>query len=275
MNKCYTVTFGDVAENHVGMQQIGVLATNGYLPEQLYHLYEQLSEFELECKIINLSDHLPKDLVKQSAKDLVKQSAKDLVKQSAKDLVKDALVLVIRRGVQYILQTEDTKLIMDEHDELPMDKKALMNGKVVNKQARYNLCFSEEDQEPNYELGRGRIISYERVSLTNRIREQIAIWTEDTLLNGEANYYYNIKKCGIGYHGDSERRKVFAFRMGASMPLYFQWYLYSNPIGEKIKIELDDGDMYVMSQDAVGHDWKNRIIPTLRHATGCDKYTNH
>ena len=266
MNKCYTVTFGDVAENHVGMQQIGVLATNGYLPEQLYHLYEQLSELGLECEIINLSDNLPKDLVKHGAKDLVKPGAKDLVKQGA-------FVLVIRRGVQYILQTEDTKLIMDEHDELPMDKKALMNGKVVNKQARYNLCFSEEDQEPNYELGRGRIISYERVSLTNRIREQIAIWTEDTLLNGEANYYYNIRKCGIGYHGDAERRKVFAFRMGASMPLYFQWYLYSNPIGEKIKIELDDGDMYVMSEDAVGHDWKNRTIPTLRHATGCDKYT--
>jgi len=162
---------------------------------------------------------------------------------------------------------------MDEHDALPMDKKALMNGKVVNKQARYNLCFSEEDQEPNYELGKGRIISYGQVPLTNRIREQISIWTEDALLNGEANYYYNIRKCGIGYHGDAERRKVFAFRMGASMPLYFQWYLYSNPIGEKIKIELDDGDMYVMSEDAVGHDWKNRTIPTLRHATGCDKYT--
>ena len=45
-----------------------------------------------------------------------------------------------------------------------------------------------------------------------------------THLKGEANYYYDIAKCGIGYHGDSERRKVVAVRLGAALPLYFQWY---------------------------------------------------
>jgi hypothetical protein len=30
--------------------------------------------------------------------------------------------------------------------------------------------------------------------------------------------------------------------------------------------------MYVMSEKAVGFDWKKRIVPTLRHAAGCDKY---
>ena len=29
------------------------------------------------------------------------------------------------------------------------------------------------------------------------------------MLNGEANYYYDISKCGIGYHGDGERRNSF------------------------------------------------------------------
>jgi len=30
--------------------------------------------------------------------------------------------------------------------------------------------------------------------------------------------------------------------------------------------------MYVMSEKAVGTDWKEKKIYTLRHATGCEKY---
>lgn len=30
--------------------------------------------------------------------------------------------------------------------------------------------------------------------------------------------------------------------------------------------------MYIMSEKAVGYDWKKRKIPTLRHAAGADKY---
>ena len=91
-------------------------------------------------------------------------------------------------------------------------------------------------------------------------------------VNGEANYY-DISKCGIGFHGDGERKKVVAMRMGASMPLYYQWFQRSKPIGKRVKIDLYDGDMYVMSEKAVGFDWLKKIIPTLRHATGCDKFT--
>ena len=42
---------------------------------------------------------------------------------------------------------------------------------------------------------------------------------------GEGNYYYDIKKCGIGFHGDAERRKVVGIRLGDSIPLHFQWFL--------------------------------------------------
>jgi hypothetical protein len=131
------------------------------------------------------------------------------------------------------------------------------------------------DQEPDYETGKGRIVSYTHLPHTQRIRETIAMWTEDELLKGEANYYYDLSKCGIGYHGDGERRKVFAVRFGASeqAPLYYQWFQDSTPIGARMKLILGDGDMYVMSEKAVGFDWLKKKIPTLRHATGCDKFT--
>ena len=30
-------------------------------------------------------------------------------------------------------------------------------------------------------------------------------------LVAEANYYYDLEKCGIGYHGDAERRIVVTY----------------------------------------------------------------
>lgn len=249
MSKVYTVTFGDVAENHARMQKIGTLAENGYSVQQVTALHQKLSAEGLQCELVDLSS-----------------------RWVGEGVVEEACVLVIRRGVQFILGEKDTSSLMHEHDGLTMDKHALMRGRVVNKHARWNLCFAEEDQEPVYEDGKGRIVAYKHIPLTQRVREKVAEWMEEGLLNGEANYYYDISKCGIGFHGDAERRKVVAMRMGASMPLYYQWYQRSAPVGERVKIELHDGDMYVMSEKSVGFDWMKKIKGTLRHATGCDKF---
>ena len=251
LKRVYTVTFGDVAENHVRMQKIGVLATSGYSVEKVAALGQKLTEEGLTCETVDLSNHW-----------------------LGEGIVEKATVLVIRRGVQHIIKNENTKALMREHDELAKDKKALMRGKVVNKHARWNLCFAEEDQEPDYEEGKGRIVAYKHIPLTQLVRERVSEWMEEGLLNGEANYYYDISKCGIGFHGDAERRKVVAMRMGESMPLYFQWFQHSQPVGDKVKIDLNDGDMYIMSGKSVGFDWLKKNTPTLRHATGCSKFTS-
>lgn len=247
-----TITFGDVAENHARMQKIGKLHEHGYSVGQLHKLSDKLGEMGVKTEYINLNE-----------------------KWQGEGVAEEAGVLVIRKGVQFILNTSDTIALNAEHKELVVDKKALMRGRVVNKHARWNLCFDDEDQEPTYEEGKGRIVAYKHIPLTQKIRETIASWTEDELLKAEANYYYDLKKCGIGYHGDGERRKVFAMRIGNSeeLPLYFQWFQKSKPIGERIQIILEDGDMYVMSEKAVGTDWLKKNKATLRHATGADKYT--
>lgn len=56
------------------------------------------------------------------------------------------------------------------------------------------------------------------------------------------------------------------------MPLKFQWYFESRPVGDMINIDLECGDVYVMSEVAVGTDWGSKQPPTLRHATGADKH---
>ena len=88
----------------------------------------------------------------------------------------------------------------------------------------------------------------------------------------EGNKYNNKKKCGIGYHGDTERRKVIAIRLGASMPMCWQWFHRHKPIGESYKFILNAGDLYIMSEKAVGYDWKKSSEYTLRHSAGAEKY---
>ena len=246
--KTYTITFGDVAENHAKMQKIGSLHESGYSIEKLEEVQKKLNGLGLTTELIDLNVGFGEEFEKGK-------------------------VLVIRRGGQFILGEEDFNGMMGENDELCHDKMALMRGKVVNKIARHNLCFADDDQEPDYTDGKGRIVSWGRVRRISRIREVISEWTDDVLLNGEANYYYDISKCGIGFHGDGERKKVFAIRMGETLPLYFQWFQQSSPVGPHFEIVLNDGDMYIMSEKAVGFDWLKKIKPTLRHATGCQKYT--
>ena len=240
--KVYTITYGDVAENHARMQKIGTLHERGYSMELLEKVAEKLRHEGLDVDMVRLDTE-----------------------------GEAAGVLVIRKGVQHILGT--TKELIEENDRLDKDKKAFMRGRVVNKHARWNLCFGDEDQEPAYEDGRGRIVAWHHIPLMQRIRSKIAEWTEDVELHAEANYYYDISKCGIGYHGDGERRKVFAMRMGESMPIYFKWFKNSEAISEPIEIMLNDGDMYMMSEKAVGYDWLKKKVATLRHATGCKKFT--
>jgi hypothetical protein len=247
LNKVYTITFGDVAENHAKMQKIGTLHDNGYSVEKLGQIQEKLTSYGLTTEMVDLNVGFD-------------------------ERFSEAKVLVIRRGAQFILG-EETAGLMAENDSLTMDKKALMKGKVVNKVARWNLCFADEDQEPNYDDGKGRIVSWGRIPKMSRIRQVISEWTEDVALNGEANYYYDLSQCGIGFHGDGERRKVFAVRMGSTMPLYFKWFQNSEPVGEPFELVLNDGDMYIMSEKAVGFDWLKKKIPTLRHSTGCSKFT--
>lgn len=255
-NSTITLTFGDVGENHKGMQKIGNMVEKGegFDLTDLKQIKKKFKKLNCECELYNLNKELPED-------------------QEADD----AYVLVIRNFIQNILK--DTKYTYDdlltEQLNLDYDKKAFMYGRVVNKNARYNLCFDEESQEPDYESGKGRIVSYKNMKILNKIRKNLPKLIGDKFddMKCESNYYYDNKKTGIGYHGDSERRKVVAIRLGADLSIHYQWFKNNSPIGDNIEIDLKGGDMYIMSEKAVGTDWKSSSLCTLRHAAGCDKFT--
>jgi hypothetical protein len=254
MNQAITITFGDQAENHVGMQQIGELASHGFTLDEFKTAKAQLKEIGCESKIIHLNKVLPKDTVAD-----------------------DAYVMIIKDGVNKILNNNSkADLLYREQASLNTDKKAFMYGRVVNKHARHNLCFADFSQEPDYEHGLGRVIKFDDVPITNKIRTTLPKYfgPKASKLQAEGNYYYDTKKTGIGFHGDSERRIVIAVRLGEKIPLVYQWFYNSEPIGDKINLDISHGDIYIMSEKAVGTDWKRKTIYTLRHAAGSSKFTN-
>lgn len=124
-----------------------------------------------------------------------------------------------------------------------------MYGRVVNKKARYNLTFDVKSQEPKYEQKMGRIVSFFDVPILLYTKDRISsINPSFSNLVAEGNYYYDTKSTYIGFHGDTERRKVIGIRLGSSFPLYFQWYKNSSPLGTMFETNLHNGDIYIMSE---------------------------
>lgn len=235
-----SLTFGDVAENHRGMQRIGKLSACGFQLSDLQKIKTRMEEHGAVCELTTLMD--------------------------------DAYFLHIANGVNALGVNPNE--LMSEQMSLNKDTKAFMYGRVVNKHARYNLCFGETHQEPDYEAKKGRIYAFSEVPLLSLLRNELQMLTDTDSLQVEGNYYYDTAKCGIGYHGDTERRKVIAVRLGHCIPLCFQKYHQNEPVEEPIVFHnLNHGDIYIMSEKATGFDWKSKSKYTLRHAAGCSKFT--
>ena len=272
MNTNYTITltFGDVGENHKGMQMLGTMVKkgDGFNLDDLKTIKKNFEDIACKCKIVNLNKYLDKYFDNSDTDDDIDESK----------FPDDAYILIISEGIQELLNnTSDTyDDLCEEQLGLSYDKKAFMYGRIVNKNARYNLCFDDKEQKPDYENGKGTIVAYKSMPILNNLVKRFPdmFGAKFKNMKCESNYYYDVTKTGIGYHGDSERRKVVAIRLGNRLDIHYQWYHHNKPIGEHIKLELNGGDIYVMSEKAVGTDWKSSSQYTLRHATGCDRFTD-
>ena len=242
-----TLTFGDCAENHVGMQRLGHASEHGYSKSDLLQMGEKFGGAQVEVIALHeVCQPLP---------------------GASLDGLPEAYVMVVRDAVG----CKDE--LLEEMLRLEWDSKALMRGKVVNKHARFNLCFDDFDQEPDYAAGKGRVVNIDHLPALQRIHRQISSFPDSADLKVEGNFYYDVNECGIGFHGDAERSKVIGVRLGQTCPLYYQWYQRSAAISLPFRIDLHHGDLYAMSEKAVGRDWKKKLLPTLRHAAGAGKYT--
>lgn len=259
---CITITFGECVENHAGNQQIGNTsnAGDGFSVEELLEAKNRFETAGAQCELVDLSAGM----------------------QGAPE----AALLIVRGGVHVTMKHKQKDATGNNYahlqqvlKELKWDKKAWMKGGVKNKHARWNLCFANFNQRPDYEQKRGRVVSFASVPLLQTIRGTLPefLGMKASNLFAEGNYYYDARKCYIKQHGDKERRKVIGLRFGtAQMPLCFQWFQKRKPVSERMEFILEPGDLYIMSEKAVGTDWrcyKNNLF-TLRHSAGDHKETH-
>ena len=259
MSETITLTFGDAGENHAGMKMVGNIGKigSGFNLKDLLNIKTYYESNGNTCEIIHLNKLCSFKLVMHELK--------------FGEVTGDAYILIIRKAVS------ETKEMFKEMNRFEWDKKYwdTRRQKVLNKHARSNVCFGDKEVEPDYENKQGRIVAYDSVPTLDKFKKELEMLIGEKANNlvCEGNRYFDIKKCGIGWHGDSERKKVIGIRLGQTMLFKIRWYNKSNPVSESVSINLNDGDMYIMSEKAVGYDWKRRNIFTLRHSAGCNKYT--
>ncbi len=245
------LTFGDAGENHVGMEMVGKLGEigSGFTVDELRLAETNLRDIGMDA------DYHSFDFNGESAG-----------------------VLIIRN---FLDTTEHNSLLL-EMDSFEWDTKYWdrRRKKVLNKRARSNVVILDGiTQEPDYENGKGRIVdgnsleTFREVKKSIRDHVEFATKTDKSQnLICEGNRYNELKNCGIGYHGDAERRKVIALSLGASSIMRWQWFHNSKPVGNTYEFTFNGGDIYIMSEKAVGYDWKSRSKLTMRHAAGAKKY---
>ena len=257
----YTLTFGDGAETHVGMKRLrGNEIKNGFTTNDLIDFKHKFEGLGAECSYI--------DLIKEAD-----------INNSFIDEYSAGL-LIIKKGVNYLLENTGKNIddALEEQRYIKYDSKYwdYRRNMICNKRARNNICFGDENITADFKVGQGTVVSYDNLPILNHIKEQFKIFFGNKAndLVGEGNYYYDVSRCGIGYHGDKERKIVIAMRFGAKMYLKYQWFYKNNMLGKNMAFNIEHGDIYIMSEKAVGNDWLNSNIPTLRHAAGAEKYTS-
>jgi len=250
----FTLTICDRGENHAGMQIIGEYAKKGFSYDDLKKTQVYFKENAIKTEMIKLHNLLSNDDIKEFGVEPEK-----------------AYLLILRNGLSLFCDPDD---FYDEQDVLDKDRQAFMRGKVVNKHARANLCFWDKSQKADFANKKGTIVKWSKVPLLNNVRLSMKeIIGKNAELNvAEGNYYEKGNDSYINFHGDFERKSVLGLRVGMDKNLIYQWFYRNKIYGNKFETILSHGDIYMMSEKAVGTDWKRKIIPTLRHASGTEKW---
>ena len=157
-----------------------------------------------------------------------------------------------------------------------IDRHMWSYGKLKNKNARWNTNYADIEQKgdmtnPDPAKRVPSLIPFAKVPHIAAVREQLGnLPGVDTKnLYGEVNVYRKSTTIqGIGEHMDKEREMVIGLSVG-TMPRFicFQAYEGVQPIGRKLKIRIDPGDLYFM--DIIGKGTGSVMKPHIRHhATG-------
>ena len=276
INPSISMTFCECGENDSnGMEKLGQRAEKGKgLNLEDLKKGSKIAKklWGLEAKIVSLLPLL--------------EGVELIDKKGRTGFVHKAWVMRIGGFINAVLQTVDKTMtdLFKEINNVTWDNKFwnTRRKKVMNKRARENNCVADYSQKADFENKKGTIHDFKNLPLMSLVRKALYKMFGDKvkLLLAEGNRYPDggTKKHGIGWHGDAERRIVICIRLmeneGASTPMHFQYFWQWKAVGKRLKMPLNAGDVYIMSEGAVGTEWLKKSLEVIpRHCTGAPKFT--
>lgn len=251
-----TITWGEVAIVAINMGELGKKAENGFVHQELRVFGDNAVREGFSGELYYINQILSEPFFSES---------------------KPAAVLVIRNGINWLLRKAGYTAndMLSEQLKLVPDKKYFEKRakKVLNLRARDKCRFGDEDEKPNYEENIGTTYDIKKLPVMNAMRHALEtkFGEKAHLLNAEGNYYEDItKENGINPHCDNERKIVIANSLGASTILSYQYFFKKKPVSERLDLQINGGDLYIMCENARGV--KSRTMPVLKHSAGGPKY---
>ena len=256
MKTTWSLTIGNGGENHTGMEFLGKRRKRGegWDIDRLLAAKDILENiFGKKVEVFNLNELCLGE-----------------VKIPELQRPKDAYLMVVRN----FLSKEVHENFKKELSSYEWDRKYFdtRRQKVLNKHARANVCYGKNGRASDFENKKGTIVGFDQSPLVERLLRVVEILMNDKDLIVEGNQYDDVDKNGIGPHGDTERVLVACLRVGEAMTMKFGMFNDCLMKGKSFKTIINGGDLYFMSEEAVGAEWKYRSKWTWRHAAGAKKY---
>jgi hypothetical protein len=134
------------------------------------------------------------------------------------------------------------------------DRMAIMRKKLLHRRARYSACIGETRVDADLANGVGVVLAFSTMPAVEAVRRYIGVIPETRDKLAELNYYFESTSY-IGFHGDSERPDVLGTVFGMSKDLVIQGFCRARPVGKRVTISLNHGDLYMGCEVAFGHHW--------------------
>lgn len=259
LKKGITISFGNVCENSYTMEKYGNPDVEGFDFKKMKRMEMILKERGLQTEFYTLNRYFEHEF----------PGSYILVIRNLFSHLEDEAQECFVSEEEVIENNVIKKVRWDKHEYSRYTKG------VVNLQARYKLCFPNRMQEtkinPDYENKRGTLYNMNRIIVLKTMHDYIdsllrECCEQEIVLFAEGNYYYDLSKTYIGFHRDNERAFTIACRFGDPFPMYFALYNGSSRISDIMRINLNSGDVYIMSEYACGN--KNKGKMYVKHAAG-------
>lgn len=204
----------------------------------------------------------------------------------------EAYVLHIPNGVGKLVAWVDSQeddaafcdALFQEMNQVKHDNRFFNARKqrIEYMRAYHFFGVKDESQDQNLDQGIHTHHSFKDLPQLQRIRsafdkmsDEFDITTKG--LYAEGNVYADIT-CGVRYHGEDEKAEspVIGIHIGEPKRITWRSFLHHRYFGKEISIQLNHGDVYFMSEHAVGAGWQRNSYKEVifRHRCGSDYFFN-